>query len=521
MVVIDGPAQKKAPPPPNHEQDQEHDQNDQPPAYGTPEGTYRVPVNGENSPLLFPTAGYPNAPQGYSAVRDTGRGVEGGSGGDGGRGREAPWKRFVKAFLVAVVVWMLAMAFVRSLVWSIGGHRGRGAWGDYPIPDGLKVSECLPRDKWETPLRQAQLDVAPPTAPGLARYPAASTTSFELPLSADSLYLLSRGAYSGGSVDVVTSANQKQGSVTVVVTVKYFHEEMRDAVMVCRVERRKGDSGVGIFTPSYMWRGDAVYVETLIVLPEVDRNVSPLHIKNLETDVPNTLHRLHAKTDLITFDKLNIQGSNGLITAVSLGATNARIVTSNAPISGVFNSTGNLSLETSNGAIQVSVKLHNKEASTPNKLSIITSNGPLEANIDLTSSSSPKKGSRDVAQPQYDVETTTSNSRLQTNFWRFPTDAVLRFSGTTSNGLAKAQINAEYQGAFEVQTSNGGATLQHHTQQDPSGRGRKRALKVEREGKTYVQGAVEWVGGRDGGRGKVQMGSVELATSNGEAVLVL
>ncbi|KAF6761046.1 hypothetical protein DFP72DRAFT_879920 [Ephemerocybe angulata] len=519
MVIIDGPAQKKAPPPPNHDQEQEHDQ---PPAYGTPEGTYRIPVNAENSPLLFPTAGYPNAPQGYSAVRrDTERGVEGGSGGYGGRGREAPWKRFMKAFLVAVLVWVLAMAFVRSLVWSIGGHRGRGAWGDYPIPDGLKVSECLPKDKWETPLWQAQLDVAPPIAPGLARYPAASTTSFELPLSADSLYLVSRGAYSGGSVDVVTSANQKQGSATVVVTVKYFHEEMRDAVMVCRVERRKGDSGVGIFTPSYMWRGDAVYVETLVVLPEVDKNASPLHIKNLETDVPNTLHRLHANTDLITFDKLNIQGSNGLITAVSLGATNARIVTSNAPISGVFNSTGNLSLETSNGAIQVSVKLHNKEGSIPNKLSIITSNAPLEANIDLTSSSSPKKGSRDVAQPQYDVETTSSNNRLQTNFGRFPTDAVLRFSGTTSNGLAKAQINAEYQGAFEVQTSNGGATLQHHTQQDPSGRGRKRALKVERQGKTYVQGAVEWVGGRDGGRGKVQMGSLELATSNGEAVLVL
>ena len=69
----------------------------------------------------------------------------------------------------------------------------------------------------------------------------------DLPLPAETLLLLSRGSNSAGTVDIVTSSEQDQDVVTVEVVVSYFKEDVRDDAKVCRVQRRDGEIGVGIF----------------------------------------------------------------------------------------------------------------------------------------------------------------------------------------------------------------------------------------------------------------------------------
>lgn len=81
----------------------------------------------------------------------------------------------------------------------------------------------------------------------LLSYPYASRTKFELPISSDSLYLLSRGAYASGSVDILTSTEQNQDKAVVHVTVRYYRQDMRDSVKLCKISRSAGESGVGIF----------------------------------------------------------------------------------------------------------------------------------------------------------------------------------------------------------------------------------------------------------------------------------
>jgi hypothetical protein len=77
--------------------------------------------------------------------------------------------------------------------------------------------------------------------------PFAAVTTFDIPLSAESLSLLSRGPNSGGSVEITTSSEQDQDVVTVEVTVRYIRQEARDEAKVCQVLTENGGFGVGIF----------------------------------------------------------------------------------------------------------------------------------------------------------------------------------------------------------------------------------------------------------------------------------
>ena len=87
----------------------------------------------------------------------------------------------------------------------------------------------------------------PVDRPELRRFPFAAETTFDLPLSAENLSLLSRGPNSGGSVEIATSPEQDPDVVTVEVVVRYGRENARNDAKVCQVLTGDGGFGVGIF----------------------------------------------------------------------------------------------------------------------------------------------------------------------------------------------------------------------------------------------------------------------------------
>lgn len=505
-----------------------------PPAYGAHEGTSL-------------TQGRPSGPPGQPYHYPTSH-------------REPTSKRFVWALCVALLVWMLCGAFIRSLVWAVNwdhNHHGEG-WSTYPVPPGVSLQNCRESGDWESDLSPRSLsslaftiaqaawnkaddpnddataagrmDPEVPNTPLQAySFPYSSKTSFELPLSAETLYLLARGPYASGSVDIMTSSEQKEDSVGVHVTVNYYRKEIRDVVRVCEISRGPGDKGVGIFTPRDLHRhnppGRGLYFETVIVLPELAKESWPLHIKDLETDVQNSVHRVYGIAEQVSFARLKLQGSNGAILTLSLDATTAVLKTSNSAISGSYNVSKELSIETSNGRVIAAASLYNDPTSPPTKLHIKTSNGAVEANVDLFAASKSKSrglGGKRVSEkvnPQYDVDVRTSNGRLEVNYGKSPVNATLRFEGTTSNSPATASLHPAYQGTFKVQTSNSAAQLIEHSVPDPSGRGRTRKVVRNSVSKTGFSGSVEWVG--DGDKDSTPKGTVSLTTSNSRAALVL
>lgn len=124
-----------------------------------------------------------------------------------------------------------------------------------------------------------------------------SVWSFDLPLSADVLYMFSRGASSRGSFTVTTSPQRSRGdNARVVVSVKNAQGVSFETVTVCNMERKPGHSGIGVFV-----RGRLIGRCPPIHIPGVDayksvglavRLVGGRHIDCVTSKLPSTHHSI-------------------------------------------------------------------------------------------------------------------------------------------------------------------------------------------------------------------------------------
>jgi hypothetical protein len=243
---------------------------------------------------------------------------------------------------------------------------------DYTIPPGVSLDECVQGGDW-TPsnLNSASSSImVNDYAVNAETLPFKAETSFDVPLSSETLLFHSRGMMLGGLLNLVTSPEQAQDTARVHLVVSYNRKELLDLTKACLITRREGENGVGIFSP--VWHngrrpnGYRLNFEMTVILPELSGDSAPLIINGLETDISNSVHRIEDLNGKVFFNSISLRGSNGPIGVKSLTATNANIHTSNGPISGIFNTTGVLSLVTSNSPIVVDVGLDSdKDGSSP------------------------------------------------------------------------------------------------------------------------------------------------------------
>ncbi|KAF9523869.1 hypothetical protein CPB83DRAFT_862232 [Crepidotus variabilis] len=421
--------------------------------------------------------------------------------------RDSTCARFFFAFLWAGVIWLFLTITVHNLVfWT---HFGYPPWPwrhdfEYPVPRGFNIEKCVGSGDWTNNHHSFEKPDLPEHGPSSHFPPLKSGYSFELPLDPDTLWFITKGRLSGGNVDIVTSPDQKAGHVTYEVVVHYVTENARDLAKVCLLNTDKGDEqGVGILTPTrppYWGREYHLFFETTIVFPESEKE--RLAVKKFETDTANTIHRTSHLSDKLLFDKVNFQGSNSPMLIFSLATNEGTFKSSNGPIRGVFNTTGHLTLVTSNSHVKAAVGLTSNN--TDPSATIRTSNGPIEGEFSLFSSDKDTPG-------KFDVSTTTSNSHLSTKFVTAPVNSELHFAGKTSNGPATVVLHSTYEGKYEAITSNSfPITVRHNTDKDdPSGKGRKRAGSSQ-SGRGYAKGEIWWAEKEK----KDLQGEVTVRTSN-------
>ncbi|EAU91888.1 hypothetical protein CC1G_04655 [Coprinopsis cinerea okayama7 len=498
---------------------------------------------------------------------------------------EPAWKRFLKALGIALFIYLLFSIFVESVVevarWTVGHRHGRHQIPrDYPVPGGIVLGECTTSSGWRRTNRMNDAyDYYTPPKHALdlldkETFPLAAETSFSFPLSIlpsfanasrnsgakadiplsatkdNAFIVLSRGSMSAGDANIVTSPSQEKNKASVIVTVRYFEDKIRDLARVCSIVDGEGKRGVGIFTPDREIRDPKkhrIYFETTLILPELDGDERPLRVKKLETDVHNTAHHFAVDKDLVAFHEVSFKGSNGAVTIEKpLSTPKGKIRTSNGPISGTFNTSDSLLIQTQNGEVRVQVGLDylEEKGKKPN-LEIRTSNGQLRADISLSASSSSLAGS---SKPAYDITTHTANARLSTSVLSTMPSSQgvdLTYDGSTANSPASLRLYPSYTGDFVVSTANGAADLrmfcadlliddsvlnQNEAEDEmendnasaDSGRGQCKERRVTRRvvRRNRIEGRIEWLGekGRDSNGGE---GRVRLRSSNGPAVLSL
>ncbi|KAG6866686.1 hypothetical protein C0991_000796 [Blastosporella zonata] len=415
--------------------------------------------------------------------------------------RRSPARRFWATFAVAIFVWVLLSALVRS--WYGLVHWGDGfLTGEFPVPSDVALSRCVvgEHDWSHFPYPHAP----DPSSTNRDRFPHSSSTTFELPLSYDTLFLLARGSHTRGTVNVITS-DEVSDTVKVHLTVQYMSKDIRDrAIKVCLLEREDNSIGVGYFTRG-SWRhfNPSVY-EATVVIPVSSQSKLPRHINNFKTDMDNTMHSLGDLQDLVSFSYISLRGSNSPIYSKSIFADTTVFRTSNGAITGSYNASRSLTLHTSNAPIQVDVSVENA-SDYVSDLTLHTSNGKIDSRVSLTSATDDGR---------YMITATTSNAPLAVGISTSPLASTLRVTASTSNGPAFLSLPPAYEGQISMSTSNGAPSIKRRNVADPSGKGRERKVRTTSLGRNTLRGSVSWTD-------EEGSGTVALRSSNSPIVIQL
>uniref|UniRef100_A0A8H7Y943 Uncharacterized protein n=1 Tax=Psilocybe cubensis TaxID=181762 RepID=A0A8H7Y943_PSICU len=418
--------------------------------------------------------------------------------------RPGAGRRFLSSFFVATFIWLLLSLLVQSSVNALQfGHKHHGrSVGGSAVSSDLNLGNCVSGKSWNQARRTSPFALLRLNFGGDAQ--ASGSTNFTLPISSDALLFLSRGQNLGGSITIITSPTQSFQSATINVQATSNSQQGLQQTKACLLTRNANENGVGVFTPtsgySPLWN---VNFHITVILPDVG-NGEPLHIKDLETDLPDSSHQIGDLSTKILFDSISLSGSNGPIAVQSLATTSGKINTSNGQISGIFNASESLLLATTDSGIRVDVGLTSQGSDSNPMLTARTSNAAIDANINLFSSS----GSGGT----FTVNAETSNQPLKIAFPNAPSGSTLDLQASTQNGQASVILDAAYAGSFDVQTSAFEDAKVNVVRPNVDGR----HVNFSGEGRGETAGTVSWDNQSSSGAGKVVV-----STTNGQATLYL
>lgn len=413
--------------------------------------------------------------------------------------RQSPAQRFWKAFGVAVLIWFLIAAFTTSST-DMAFNHGSGLFSDGGLSrpgqrDGT-VHECISGSDWAFKLNQS-----------LNSFPHSAEVFLELPVDSDILYLFTKGSQAGHLE--IEQSKQPTDKVSVHVRVGYHTPEALRGVNVCRLERETRENGVGIYAPTLSHlsgHGQQLKFEVKIMLP-AGKDGDALHIKAFETDTSNYSQSVADVWETTSFDRISLKTSNGNIKAKAVTAENGSIRSSNGDITGHFNIASSLELITSNRPITASVSLLNRENGADSTLKMITSNSAIDAKVDLVTHSG-HGGS-------FVIETRTSNGPVTFEYTDMPVNSSLKSHISSSNAAVKVKLHSNFEGSFNIATSNAPAKLEKLTVGDPSGQGRQRQVMVTQKRQNKLEGSAYW------SESKEINGHSTVNTSNGRVQLVI
>ena len=418
---------------------------------------------------------------------------------------EPAWKRFLKAFGVALLVWILVGILFSSIAdRGIPRTVNRLRPPTSPVAADGFIQACY---------GNGSHDGSSETDGRWSEVPSANSRSRRASIDLDlgkaenaALYLLTRGGSAACSVTFEEGSSAKAG---VRVTVDYdpWIYDFPKVWQVCVLERG-AERGVGIYFPDFE-RGSSTVawhkfdVHAIISLPKT-------RIAKFSTDTRNYAHILNAAEES-TFETLILRGTNTRIEATtpvavaSLDAstTNGRVlgsysgttltlVTTNDEITGIYNASSSLVLKTTYGAVQT-------DTSVGHTLSITTSNAPIHGPVSFIG----KAGA-------FDATLHTTNGPLDVLVPNLPLGATLSLNARTSNDVANLILPASYEGRIWQSTSNSGTPKLEvaHGLRDPAGNGREYIVTSVSSGKKEREDRVGW--GNERGSGHVR-----LTTTNG------
>ncbi|KAK7691972.1 hypothetical protein QCA50_005377 [Cerrena zonata] len=418
-------------------------------------------------------------------------------------------RRFFRAFVVAILVYVVLASFISSIV-GIANHR---RWINLPTQ---KLPRVFPQEP--TP-EDGKIDHCVTGPIGWEQKGHYRITTYNLPLTADALYLFTRGSGISGNIKIIQDAYLKsKDSMQVEIGVPPMSSDRLGSLKVCSLERKVGQKGIGIFSaPWYPDTPALFHLSITVRIPQHNRKA--IRINSFETDLPNFSHSLSDLVPNVSFGSLTLKSSNErIVVDGGIRAHNASFQTSNAAIEGIFSTHGSLELITANYAIEAAITLHNSDESRPTRLNLKTTNARLSSMLYLISDY------EDTSSGSFDVTSSTTNGPLSIQFSSQPINSTLNLNTNSRNALTSVYLHRSFEGQFSVRSTNGRQIVEgDETAESPDGdANRRRDLQVRRF-KDRTVGSVAWVkegeDEEDARRRREERGNVDVKTTNSPVML--
>jgi len=151
--------------------------------------------------------------------------------------------------------------------------------------------------------------------------------SFGVPLDLGAIYVMARGKQATGRVTVVPDETGVDDGVTVDITSQYHDWETFRGTIMCLMERRKGEQGIGIFVsvgfsdPDYVlnskkktpnhrtWSNRRSEIEVTVKIPH-RRDTPVIELPKFEVLTPDFQVTFPNADDFVSFRDLTIHASN-------------------------------------------------------------------------------------------------------------------------------------------------------------------------------------------------------------------
>lgn len=344
-----------------------------------------------------------------------------------------------------------------------------------------------------------------------------SVATYLLGQNATQVFLHAMGDSTTGMISVIGQEDQRllseaavpTGMMRVDVIMRYnAANSTQQSALVCEMMKPDGSVGVGVYTASYATRSPQEVVApnpdlsfvVLVRFPSVNTSdddaaaaSKPANVTAFNMTTDSMSLRMGNMQGIAEFQSMSTSFGRGGISVDYVSVDSLMLATQTSTISGSFNISRSLVLNTTNGGIMADVALRNPNIGWnpfPSAPSTFASNPTRRGGIPTTP---PANGTYDPGLARYLSNVTVqpiSVSAVTTNGPLFLTytsqDPGIRLDSTvsTTNGDANVRMHPSYEGSFLVRSVNGDMQIPDANDfssgtsfdVDPWGQGRSRAI---------------------------------------------
>ncbi|KAK0461283.1 uncharacterized protein EV420DRAFT_1531262 [Desarmillaria tabescens] len=291
-----------------------------------------------------------------------------------------------------------------------------------------------------------------------------------------------------GNLTVDINPDSSADVVLLLVSLQSSSLNLRQRTHVCFSDTGS-DRGVSLYVPNHLDDAASLSVAITLLFPQTS---SAINIDYLATYLPMFTQVFGDFGDNISFSKVSIEGASMGIICDFMQAPKIAVKNALASISGTFNASENLKLDTVGGPIYANITLvQDKDRHHPTFFSLDTGNSEIDASVVLLAPNRYNEPLNFIGRVQTFNGPLTLDVSHDSSTPPVPLDLHVQNTQAESN----VTLDSKYIGLFDVQTKLANVAVKESridSSWDPAGENRSRMCEYDQTSSNRVRGWIGW-----------------------------